>query len=722
MQWAIGRFGIIEPQSTWKQLWDWVILLLVVYNSIKIPLDISFQPGDALDDFDYTVDALFFLDMVLSFRHSYYDPLGNPVRDSRRIAMEYLNTWFCIDFVAAFPAELLFLAVAGASNGQSRMIGVLKIPRLLRIGRLLKKLDQMQAAVMIRIMVQLLNFLLMAHIVACIWFSIGDFENHERNWVDDDEDIRDKRVITQYTSALYWALTTMTTVGYGDITPTTVYERWYTMFVYLVGAISYSSIFANVSLLLAGFDEVGQRYRAKLKVMEEMLRFTAVPPDLADRVKLNVDYNWAVTGGFDVSQAMGQLPRALRCEVCMCLYERVVRQAPMFANMHSALIKEIVLALKPTTALPGDWIFHEGDVGHEMVFVGHGSVEVVSTTDYNVVLAVLGEGTFFGETALFFHPARRTAGIRAQTKCVLFVMDKDAMEKVLLDFPVERDEIVAIAKTRRAQNVLNNQKKIERLTDARSYKSRHTSAGAANRGPRSHDAQDVLGPRLTRPRNELLDKCLTMPSPGPKSMPGLVLPREGEDDAGEGRDSEVGASQQPSPLPGASGADAPHEPWHGNSAQPSPSNIYASRERQAHKATQSVPETDFFGDRETQSTAGGSLTDDERNNAETVVAEAGTIRQPRLSETKLPNAESTSLARISDINHAPRELLGPLMGPPRITGQLDSMQEEISGVKRAVGSLEERVTRMMQVVERIEVCIMKISCGLLQYWRLSLHF
>jgi len=132
--------------------------------------------------------------------------------------------------------------------------------------------------------------------------------------------------------------------------------------------------------------------------------------------------------------------------------------------------------------------------------------------------------------------------------------------------------------------------------------------------------------------------------------------------------------------------------------------------------------TDFFGDRETQSTAGGSLTDDERNNAETVVAEAGTIRQPRLSETKLPNAESTSLARISDINHAPRELLGPLMGPPRITGQLDSMQEEISGVKRAVGSLEERVTRMMQVVERIEVCIMKISCGLLQYWRLSLHF
>lgn len=35
MQWAIGRFGIIEPQSTWKQLWDWVILLLVVYNSVR---------------------------------------------------------------------------------------------------------------------------------------------------------------------------------------------------------------------------------------------------------------------------------------------------------------------------------------------------------------------------------------------------------------------------------------------------------------------------------------------------------------------------------------------------------------------------------------------------------------------------------------------------------------------------------------------------------------
>ena len=45
-------------------------------------------------------------------------------------------------------------------------------------------------------------------------------------------------------------------------------------------------------------------------------------------------------------------------------------------------------------------------------------VQITSSDDSSIVLATLGKGAFFGETALFFWPARRSAGVRATVRLV----------------------------------------------------------------------------------------------------------------------------------------------------------------------------------------------------------------------------------------------------------------------------------------------------------------
>lgn len=104
--------------SPFKAVWDWLILLLVIYTAIVTPYSAAFLLGSEkknntctycmpLNTVDLIVDIMFIIDILINFRTTYVNANDEVVSHPLRIAVHYFKGWFLIDMVAAIPFDLL---------------------------------------------------------------------------------------------------------------------------------------------------------------------------------------------------------------------------------------------------------------------------------------------------------------------------------------------------------------------------------------------------------------------------------------------------------------------------------------------------------------------------------------------------------------------------------------------------------------------------------------
>eukprot|EP01043_Picozoa_sp_COSAG02_P077724 COSAG02_NODE_17160_length_1024_cov_1.265946_2_plen_197_part_01 len=166
-----------------------------------------------------------------------------------------LRGWFTLDVISCLPSALSYLALRNddddsnldgslggeliASSARAvrvvRLLRLAKLLRLARIGRMAERhcedlRDLYQGMSVLR---AICTTVLMAHWTACFWHSFGvdGFETctpastEGCSWFEKSTlkqlGSEDDRLWDRYCTSLYWSATTLTTVGYGDVTPVT---------------------------------------------------------------------------------------------------------------------------------------------------------------------------------------------------------------------------------------------------------------------------------------------------------------------------------------------------------------------------------------------------------------------------------------------------------------------------------------------------------------------
>uniref|UniRef100_A0A4W6CV02 Potassium voltage-gated channel subfamily H member 5 n=1 Tax=Lates calcarifer TaxID=8187 RepID=A0A4W6CV02_LATCA len=446
---------IILHYCTFKTTWDWVILILTFYTAIMVPYNVSFktkQNNIVWLVLDSVVDVIFLVDIVLNFHTTFVGPGGEVISDPKLIRMNYLKTWFVIDLLSCLPYDIIN-AFENVDEGISSLFSSLKVVRLLRLGRVARKLDhylEYGAAVLVLLVCV---FGLVAHWLACIWYSIGDYEviDEVTNTIKMDSWLYQLAISigspyrynasgtgqweggpgkdSLYITSLYFTMTSLTTIGFGNIAPTTDGEKIFSVAMMMVGSLLYATIFGNVTTIFQQMYANTNRYHEMLNNVRDFLKLYQVPKGLSERVMDYIVSTWSMSKGIDTEKVLSICPKDMRADICVHLNRKVFNEHPAFRLASDGCLRSLAVEFQTTHCAPGDLIFHAGESVDTLCFVVSGSLEVIQDDE---VIAILGKGDVFGdvfwkETTL----AHACANVRALTYCDLHVIKREALLKVL---------------------------------------------------------------------------------------------------------------------------------------------------------------------------------------------------------------------------------------------------------------------------------------------------
>ncbi|KAI1886143.1 hypothetical protein AGOR_G00210970 [Albula goreensis] len=436
--------------STFKAGWDWLILLATFYVAVTVPYNVCFIGDD--DDLtrsttvsDIAVEILFIIDIVFNFRTTYVSQSGQVIFEARLICIHYMTTWFIIDLVAALPFDLLYAFKVSVVS----VVHLLKTVRLIRLLRLLQKMDRYSQHSTVVLTLLMSMFALLAHWMACIWYVIGKKEMEanaltwEIGWLHElakrlespygsGNSTAGPSIRSVYIASLYFTLSSLTSVGFGNVSANTDAEKIFSICTMLIGALMHALVFGNVTAIIQRMYSRWSLYHTRTKDLKDFIRVHHLPQQLKQRMLEYFQTIWSVNNGIDCNELLKDFPDELRSDITMHLNKEIL-QLSLFESASRGCLRALSLHIKTSFCAPGEYLLRQGDALQAIFFVCSGSMEVLKD---GMVLAILGKGDLIGANLSVHDRAIKTkADVKALTYCDLQCISLKGLYEVLDLYP-----------------------------------------------------------------------------------------------------------------------------------------------------------------------------------------------------------------------------------------------------------------------------------------------
>ena len=440
---------IILPDNPYKKMWDLLIAILILYSAIITPYEIAFSDSNKSSWFEILIDIFLAIDIVLTFFSAYTDEEENLVKNHKKIIKKYLKSWFIIDIISVLPLNNLFKN--GKYSGLTKISKLPKLYRLIKLTKLLRmtkmsskgNLNRVTKFFMEKLKINanverlfffVLTFLLMNHLCACFWYFMAKIEDFSPDsWV-----VRlgymDNSNLELYIISFYWTLTTVTTVGYGDITAGTTIERIYNLFIMSFGVLLYSFAIGSLSSIVSTLDQKSEEMNQKLQILSSIKKEFNLEQGIYDKVRKVIKYDLS-RNQKDKMVFLQELPNKLRIELSQIMHDKVIQNFYFFRDQPSDFFAYVAPLLKPVKFSKNDYLYKCQDMIDEMYFVAKGTVIFCLDKRYGEKeIREIKKNNNFGEIEMCLNE-KLSFNIKIKSRnCELFVLKKNDFLRLSVNF------------------------------------------------------------------------------------------------------------------------------------------------------------------------------------------------------------------------------------------------------------------------------------------------
>ncbi|KAL7384592.1 hypothetical protein ABVT39_005129 [Epinephelus coioides] len=245
---------------------------------------------------------------------------------------------------------------------------------------------------------------------------------------------------SSYVTSLYFALSSLTSVGFGNVSANTDSEKIFSICTMLIGALMHAVVFGNVTAIIQRMYSRRSLYHTRTKDLKDFIRVHRLPKALEQRMLECFQTTWSVNNGIDVSELLKDFPDELRADIAMHLNKELL-QLPLFESASRGCLRSLSLIIKTSFCAPGEFLIRQGDALQAIYFVCSGSMEVLKD---NTVLAILGKGDLIGSDSLTKEQVIKTnANVKALTYCDLQYISLKGLREVLRLYPEYAQKFVS---------------------------------------------------------------------------------------------------------------------------------------------------------------------------------------------------------------------------------------------------------------------------------------
>ncbi|XP_052759511.1 uncharacterized protein LOC113513411 [Galleria mellonella] len=396
--------GCITPHGIFLKFWCTVRFIMSAFYIVTIPYNMATKQNKYGGEYSWA-DIILYIDIVIMAYVAYYNEHSLLVTHPLLTVSRYLKHAFFLDAISVFPIEQLVKIINDNTD-----VDLYRMNRMLLVTRIIGTFSYWESDIMrLNPMVVLLKFLPFAITVvniatsiiftySCVPFLRADSNyiivNCSRVLIVSSNRYEVKYAVTEYAQTFFWVFEMFVGCGCTPVGVQNTVDVWLTMILQVTGFLYFAFMFGYVSSTRSADAHALLEHNEKTRDLANFLYQENVDPILTARTLKYFEYVWKRTNGSNAQQICRCLNSALMEDTLVFMYEKALREVPLFGKVERSFIRVITQHLHEMYFLKGESVIQVSDIQPYIYIIYRGKVDVL--TSYNEMITCMGPGGMFG--------------------------------------------------------------------------------------------------------------------------------------------------------------------------------------------------------------------------------------------------------------------------------------------------------------------------------------